>query len=324
MGIYLQDIFKAQRTIRSIVRHTPLASATSLSTQFDSSIVLKLESMQETGSFKLRGAANKILNLSPEQQTRGVVTVSTGNHGRAVAYVAKLLGIKATVCLSELVPLNKVDALKQLGAEVVIVGKSQDDAAIHVTELQEQFGLSMIHPFDDPFIIAGQGTIGLELLQDFPDIDMAIVPLSGGGLISGIALALKSANPSIQIIGVSMEGGPAMYHSLKMGYPVELDEQASLADSLGGGIGLHNQYTFLLAQQYIDRVILLTEDEIAQGMAYAYHHLQLVTEGAGAVPIAAILSHKIQPVGKHVALVISGRNVDTKLFTEIAQQFDEG
>lgn len=323
MGIVLQDIFKAQRTIRSIAQHTPLVSALDLSTRFDSDIRLKLETTQETGAFKLRGAANKILNLTEEQRKRGIITVSTGNHGRAVAYVAKSLNINATVCVSELVPANKIDALQQLGVTVVIDGQSQDDAAVRAAELQKQHGYTLIHPFDDPFIIAGQGTIGLELLQDFPDIDTVIIPLSGGGLIGGVALALKSANLNIRVIGVSMERGPVMYHSLKAGYPIELAEQESLADSLGGGIGLQNQYTFSLAQQYVDEVVLLTEEEIAQGMAYAFRQLQLVTEGAGAVPIAAVLSNKVKSLGKHIALVISGANVNMTVFTDIVRKFEE-
>jgi threonine dehydratase len=269
----------------------------------------------------VRGAANKILSLSAEDRARGVVTVSTGNHGRAVAYVAQMLGIRATVCLSELVPANKVNALNQLGAEVVIHGKSQDDAAVRAEALQTERGLSMIHPFDDPTIIAGQGTIGLELLLDAPDLATVLVPLSGGGLISGIALALKSANPAIRVIGITMEHGAAMYQSLQAGHPVEVEETESLADSLGGGVGLGNQYTFGMVQQLVNDVVLVSEDEIARAMAFAFHEHHLVTEGAGAVGIAALLAGKISPADGKTVVVVSGGNVDLSALMQIAQKY---
>jgi threonine dehydratase len=274
-----------------------------------------------TGAFKLRGAANKILSLSADERTRGVVTVSTGNHGRAVAYVAKSLGIPATVCLSELVPVNKVKTLKQLDAKVVIHGQSQDDAAVRAEALQHENGLTMIHPFDDPYIIAGQGTIGLELLLDAPELDTVLVPLSGGGLIGGIALALKSANPAIRVVGISMEHGAAMHASLQAGHPVEVEETESLADSLGGGIGLDNQYTFGMARQLVDEVLLVSEEEIAQGMAYALHEHHLITEGAGAVGIAALLSEKVLPFDGKTVVVVSGGNVDLTSLMQIASNY---
>ena len=281
---------------------------------------MKLETLQPIRAFKLRGAANAILNLEREAQQRGVITVSTGNHGRAVAYVARSLGISATVCLSNLVPQNKLDALRQLEAEVLIHGQSQDEAALRAAELQGERGLAMIHPFDDQHIIAGQGTIGLELLLDLPQIDTVLVPLSGGGLISGIALALKSANPAIRVIGISMEHGAAMYESLQAGHPIEVSEAESLADSLGGGVGLDNRYTFSLVQQFVDDAILVSEKDIARGMAYAFHEHHLVTEGAGAVGIAALLAGKIAHLGKSVAIIISGGNVEMSAFMQIVQQ----
>ena len=307
-----QDIFKAQATICPLVHKTPLISSEKLSTMFGADIRLKLETLQSTGSFKVRGAANHILNLSPAEKERGVVTVSTGNHGRAVAYVAKALGIDATICVSERVPSNKIEALKQSGAELIVHGQSQDDAEIRARELVESRKLTLIHPFDDPYIIAGQGTIGLELLQDYPQIDTVIVPLSGGGLISGIALALKFSNPDIRVIGVSMQEGCVMYNSLQAGKPVQLPEADTLADSLNGGIGLDNRYTYKLVEQYVDDVVLVSEEQIERAMSFMSHEHHLIVEGAGAVPIGALLSHKLTAMGQHIALIISGSNVDTQ------------
>jgi threonine dehydratase len=215
----LRDIFLAQQKIYPLARRTPLIYSPALSNLADTAVTLKLETVQEIGAFKIRGAANKILNLTPAQKERGVVTVSTGNHGRAVAYVAQQVGIRAVVCISEQVPANKVAAIEQLGAEVVITGQSQDDAGEKADQLVAEQGLTMIHPFDDPYIIAGQGTIGLELLQERPSLSSVLVPLSGGGLIAGIGLALKTAAPDLRVIGVSMERGPVMYHSLQAGHP---------------------------------------------------------------------------------------------------------
>jgi len=318
-SITLQNIFLARSKIAPLVQHTPLIESPLLG----DGIYLKQESLQLTGAFKVRGAANKILSLPAKERARGVVTVSTGNHGRAVAYVAKSLGVSATVCLSRLVPENKLDALRELGAEVVIHGSSQDDAAIRAEALQKERGLTMIHPFDDPYIIAGQGTLGLELLLDAPELDTVLVPLSGGGLIAGIALALKSANPAIRVIGISMEHGAAMHASLQAGHPVEVTEAESLADSLGGGIRLDNHYTFDIVRRLVDEVLLVSEDEIAQGMGFAFHEHHLVAEGAGAVGIAALLSNKVTPSdsdGKTI-VIVSGGNVELASLMTIAQNY---
>lgn len=318
--VTLQDIFQAQQTIAPLACQTPLIESETLGERLGSSVYLKLETLQKTGTFKARGAANKIRNLSDDERARGVITVSTGNHGRAVAYVARQLGIRAVVCISERVPPNKVDALRRLDPELVIHGHSQDDAARRADELRQERGLAMIHPFDDPHIIAGQGTIGLELLQRQPELDAVLVPLSGGGLISGIALALKSAASSIRVIGVSMERSPVMYHSLRAGRPVELPEEDTLADSLLGGIGLDNAHTFRMVQHYVDDVVLVSEEEIARAMAFALREHHLITEGAGAVGIAALLSGKARSLGRRVALVVSGGNVSLPVLLEVAEK----
>ncbi len=242
-------IWRARQAIAPFIRRTPLVRSEALSARLGRNVHLKLETLQTTGAFKLRGATNRILQLSDAERERGVVAVSTGNHARAVAHAARVQEVSAVVCMSPLVPRNKVEAVQALGAEVQIVGRNQDEAEVVARQLAAERGLTFVSPFDDPFVIAGQGTIGLELLEDLPALDCVLVPLSGGGLIGGIALALKCADPEIRVIGVSMERGPAMALSLAAGRPVAVEEEASLADSLGGGIGLDNRYTFALVQR---------------------------------------------------------------------------
>jgi len=319
-NITLRDIYKARITTAPIIRKTPLVNSPSLTEHVGVPVYLKLDNLQHTGAFKIRGAANMILSLTAEEKARGVATFSSGNHGRAVAYIAKRLGIKALICLSKRVPSYRVEAIRRLGGEAVVYGESQDEAMYHASELAKKQGLTWIDTADDPRIIAGHGTIGLEILEDLPEIGVAIVPVSGGGLISGVALALKSASPAIRVIGVSPEVAPAMYHSLKAGHPVEIEEKDSLADSLLGGIGLDNQYSFRMVQKYVDDVILLSEEEIADGMAFALNRDHLVVEGAGAVGIAALLERKVRDIKGKVVVHVSGGNVEIPLLLQIAQK----
>ncbi len=319
-AVTMRDIYLAKQRIAPIVLRTSLVSSPMLEDHVGTFVYLKLEGLQETGSFKIRGATNKMLNLTEEEKTRGVIAVSTGNHGRAVSYVAKTLGIQAVICLSEGVPRNKIDALKRLGAEIVMHGKTYDDATEHAFGLQKKRGLTMIHPFDDPFVIAGQGTIGLELLEDLPEIDTAIVPLSGGGLISGIALALKSAIPAIRVIGVTMDRAPVMYHSLRAGKLIEMEEEETIADALVGGLGPVNHYTFRMCQDYVDEAVLVSEEEIAEAMAFCLEQHRLVVEGGGAVGIAALLHRRVGELGRNVVVVLSGSNVGLSLLLEVAQK----
>jgi len=319
--VTMQDIYLAKQRIRSIVWRTPLVQSALLTARVGSSVYLKLENLQETGSFKIRGAANKMLNLTAEEKKRGVVTGSSGNHGRAVAFVAKRLDVNAVICISARSPNNKLDAIRNLGADVVVQGESYDESVSHAERLAEERGLTMIDSFDDPHVIAGQGTIGLELLEDHPEIDTAIVPLAGGGLLCGIALALKSVNPAIQVIGVSMERAPVMYHSLKAGAPIEMDEEETIAHALAGGLGQNNRYTFRMAQDYVDDVVLVSEEAIAEAMVFALEHHHLVVEGAGAVGIAALLHDRVKEVGRNVAVVVSGSNVEIPLFLRITQEY---
>lgn len=274
-------------------------------------IRLKLETLQPTGAFKVRGALNAVLQLSRTELEAGVVCASTGNHGRAVAYAATKAGTRAVVCLSRLVPQNKIDAITRLGGEVRIVGRSQDDAQREVLRLTREEGLTEIPPFDHRDVIAGQGTVGLEIVEDWPDVETIVVPLSGGGLVSGVALAAKALKPKVRVVAVCMARGAAMAASLKAGHPVDVVEVPTLADSLGGGIGLENRYTFAAVRRWVDDVVLLSEHEIAAAMAHLMLAEGLVVEGAGAVPVGALLAGRIKDA-RRIALVISGRNVDCK------------
>jgi threonine dehydratase len=333
--VTMQDIYLARRKIASIARRTPLIHSPLLVERIGlarseigesaQKVYLKLESLQVTGSFKVRGAANKMLNLSAQEKSRGVVTGSSGNHGWAVAYVASRLGVHAVICVSANVPGNKAEAIRRLGAEVVLYGNSYDESVSHALRLVQERGLTMIDSFDDPFVIAGQGTIGLELLEDLPEIDTAIVPLAGGGLLGGIALALKSANSAIRVVGVSMERAPVMYYSLKAGAPIEMEEEETIAHALAGGLGRDNQYTFRMVQELVDDVVLVSEEAIAQAMTFALRRHHLVVEGAGAVGIAALLQQRVEQIGRNVVVVVSGRNARIPLLLELAQDcYDAG
>lgn len=312
----LADIEEARARVARFALRTPLVPS-ALTRAGGPDILLKLEILQPTGSFKIRGASNAILALSEERRARGVVCCSTGNHGRAVAHVARSLGIPAVVCLSSLVPGGKVEGVRAAGADIRRIGSSQDEAQAEAERLAGAEGLTLIPPFDHPDVIAGQGTIALELLEERPDLAAVVVPLSGGGLIAGIALAAKAIRPGIRIVGVSMERGAAMAASLRAGRPVEVAEEASLADSLGGGIGLANRWTFRLCRDLVDEVVLLTEDEIYAGMRTMFFEERLIAEGASAVGHAALLGGRFRPAGP-TALVLSGRNVDMRQFAAIA------
>ncbi|MBY4628206.1 hydroxyectoine utilization dehydratase EutB [Rhizobium croatiense] len=309
LPVSLEDIRAAARRIDGRIVQTPMVRSASLSEIAGVPVWLKLEHHQTTGSFKLRGATNAVLSLSSAQRARGVVAASTGNHGRALAHAAKAQGAVATICMSRLVPENKVAEIRRLGADVRIVGRSQDEAQQEVNRLVREEGLVMVPPFDNPDIVAGQGTLGLEIIDALPEAAIVLVPLSGGGLAAGVAAAVKGVSPKVRVIGLTMEQGAAMKASLDAGRPVQVEEKPSLADSLGGGIGLDNRVTFAMCRALLDDVILLTEAEIAAGMRHAYACESEVVEGAGAVGIAALLAGKIRSGGPVVA-ILSGRNVD--------------
>lgn len=277
--------------------------------------------MQPTGSFKLRGAANAILNLTTAQQKRGVITMSTGNHGKAVAYVTKKLGMRAVICVSEIVPKVKLEGMRKLGVEVLIHGKDQEEADAEAKAISREQGLHYISAFDDPYVIAGQGTIALEILEQQPQIDTIIVPLSGGGLMSGIAIAAKTLRPDIQLIGVSMAHGAAMHLSIKAGEIVDVEELPSLADALTGCIPKDNKYSFRICKKFIDASYLVSEEAIGKAMVYALKNERLILEGGACTPIALLHENLENIQGKNIALICSGDNVDISSLLLLCEQY---
>ncbi len=313
-AITLEHIRAARERIAPHILPLRITQSISLTQKFERDILLAHEYQQTTGAFKLRGAMNAVLQLPAE--TSGVTAVSTGNHGRALAHSARKAGVPCIICMSELVPQNKLDGIRALGAEARIVGRSQDEAEIEARRLVAEEGFTMIPPFDHAHVIAGQGTLGLEMLEQVPDLDTLLVQLSGGGLISGIALAIKSQKPGVRIVGISMRRGAAMAASLDAGQPVEVEELPTLADSLGGGIGLDNAYTFDLVRELVDDIVLLDEAEIADGIRHAYFEEQVIVEGGGAVGLGALLCGKAAP-GNRTIVLLSGRNIDMHKHLEI-------
>src|SRR6056297_137958 len=309
----LADIHAAANTIRGVADATPLVPSPFMSDRAGVEFLLKLENMQPIGAFKLRGALNAVAGVA---DAAGVTCCSTGNHGRGVAYAAQARGMRAVVCMSDLVPQAKVDGIRALGAEVRIKGQSQDDALAESLRLVRDEGLVEISPFDDPLVIAGQGTIGLEILAARPDVTTLLVPLSGGGLAAGVALAAKAINPKIRVIGISMDRGAAMHDSIKAGRPIEVEEVSSLADSLGGGIGLDNRLSFPMCRDFLDQIVLVTEEQIYHAMQVLYYEDRIVAEGACVVGLAAVLAGKITLDGP-TATIITGRNLDMPTFTRI-------
>lgn len=312
----LDDVRAAAKRIDDIATRTPLVPSFGLSRVLDADVRLKLETTQPTRAFKVRGAANVILSHTGIDREHGVVAYSTGNHGRAVAYVASRVGVPATICMSHNTTADKRAALRAMGARVEVVGQSQDDAAERALELEEA-GALLVDPINDPSTTAGQGTIGLEIVEDWPAVDTVVVPVSGGALMAGVALAVKSLSPDTRLVGVSMDRGAAMHASLQAGKPVVVSEVESLADSLQGGITLHNEHTFEMMRDLVDDLILVTEDAIALAMAEAVIEERFVVEGAGATPIAALMTGDPALFGERIALVASGAMVDSATLTEV-------
>ena len=313
--INLNLIREAHKKISPYINRTPLLHSNYLSE--NRNVYLKLESLQITGSFKLRGATNKLLSLNIDQKKKGVIAVSTGNHGKGVAYASKQLDIQSTIFMSSMVPNHRRKAIESLGAKIEIVGTNSDEADLYAKEYSKKNNITLIHPFDDPMVIAGQGTIGLEMLESFPEVDTVIIPTSGGGLIGGVALAIKLQKPDVKIIAVSMKRGPSMYDSLKAGKPVNVEEVETLADCLGGSIGLDNEYTFKIAQDNIDDFVLIDEDKIAEGIKLNFDKHKLVTEGAAATGVMVIKDNLSNHLGKNIISLICGGNIDPDLFGKI-------
>lgn len=312
------DVIAAAKLIEGVANRTPMVPSFGLSRLMGAEVRLKLETTQPTRAFKVRGAANVILNHQEIDPTKGVVAYSTGNHGRAVAYVASKLGLMATVCMSHNTTSDKQAALRTMGAEVRLVGQSQDEAA-ELARALEQSGTLLVDPINDPLTTAGQGTIGLEILEDWHDVDTVVVPISGGALMAGVALAIKSNAPNTRLVGVSMDRGAAMYESLRAGKPVAVDEIESVADSLQGGITPDNHHSFEMVRELVDDFVLVSESEIELAMAEAAIEERLIVEGAGATPIAALLHRERDLFGDRVALIASGAMVDDATLTRTVE-----
>lgn len=304
--INIAEVYKAAEVLRDVARHPKLIGPTALNSEAE--VYLKPENLQRTGSFKLRGAYYKMSQLSDEERKRGVIACSAGNHAQGVALAAAHAGIKATICLPAGAPISKVEATKSYGAEVVMVSGVYDDAYARALELQKEYGYTLVHPFDDPKVIAGQGTIGLEIIEEMPDVDAVIVPVGGGGLISGVAFAIKTLKPNVKVYGVQAEGAPSMAISLTDGKRERLEKVSTIADGIA--VKEPGENTFDLCEKYVDEVVTVTDDEVAAAILTLIEQQKLVAEGAGAVSAAAVMFNKVPVNGKKVVCVISGGNID--------------
>ena len=301
----------ARLALRGIARLTPLDPARGLG----KNVYIKAENLQLTGAFKLRGAYNKIRSLSPDDAARGVIACSAGNHAQGIAWSATKLGIKSIICMPAGAPISKVEATRGYGAEVVLVPGVYDDAAREAERLTAEHGYTFAHPFNDPLVIAGQGTIGLEILEQLPDVEQIVVPIGGGGLISGIAFAVKHLKPDCRVIGVQAAGAASMYISRHSGKPTELRSVSTIADGIA--VKKPGDLTFELCQRYVDEIVTVGEDEIASAILALMEGQKTVAEGAGATPVAACMFGKVDTSEKKTVCVVSGGNVDVTTLSRV-------
>ena len=308
----IEEVYKAKDVLKDVARHPRLVPT---KIRQDAEIYLKPECLQHTGSFKLRGAYYKISQLTPEEKERGVIACSAGNHAQGVALGAKNNGIKALICLPAGAPISKVEATKSYGAEICLVPGVYDDAYAKAIELRDKHGYTFVHPFDDPLVIAGQGTIGLEILEEMPDVDAIVVPVGGGGLISGLAFAVKTLRPDIKVYGVQADGAPSMAESVHLHRMIHLNSVSTIADGIAvkePGIN-----TFDLCNRYVDEIVTVSDEEIAAAILYLMEKQKLVSEGAGAVSVAAVMTGKIPVKGKKVVCLVSGGNIDVNTLNRV-------
>ena len=307
--VSFDDVRRAREAIAGRVHRTPLFSATLLGRRTGTRLFVKAENLQKTGSFKPRGVLNKLRGLTPEEKRRGLITISAGNHAQALAYAAAVEGLRCVVVMPESASPTKVAASRGYGAEVVLHG-TVHEALEKMHELRESGGLTLVHPYDDPLVIAGQGTVGLEILEDLPDVDLVIVPVGGGGLISGIAAAVKRTRPSARVIGVEPEGAPTVTEALRAGRPVRLERVATIADGLTAPIA--GDHTLAHVRALVDEVVLVSEEELAEGVRAVLQYTKLLAEPAGAAGVAALLARRVSlPADlRAAAVVVSGGNVD--------------
>ena len=309
----LDKIYHAAFVLKKVARKTDLIRATKLSKQCE--LYLKTENLQETGSFKLRGAYYKISQLTEEEKSRGIIACSAGNHAQGVAMAATQSGIQSLICMPDGAPISKVEATKQLGAEVRLVKGAYDDAYATALQLQEDTGATFIHPFDDDEVIAGQGTIGLEILDELENPDAVVVPIGGGGLISGVAYAIKHLNPNVKIYGVQAAGAASMVKSQQEGTPITLDQAETFADGIA--VKHPGDITYQLVEQCVDEIVTVSEDEIAAAILALIEKQKVIAEGAGAVSVAAVLFHKLPVEGKKVVCIVSGGNIDVNILSRV-------
>ncbi len=312
----LDTVYKASHVLKEVIRKTDLIKAPKINP--DADVYLKTENLQVTGSFKVRGAYYKISTLSHEEREKGVIACSAGNHAQGVALAATKAGIKSLICLPDGAPISKVEATKGFGAEVCLVPGVYDDAYNKALQLRDEKGYTFIHPFDDENVIAGHGTIGLELLEQLPDMDAVVVPIGGGGLISGVAFAIKSLNPNIKVYGVQAAGAPSMYNSVKDGKIKRLDNVATLADGIA--VKEPGENTFELVNKYVDEIVTVTEDEISGAILSLIEQQKLIAEGAGAVSVAAVMFDKVPVKGKKVVCLVSGGNIDVTILSRVIRR----
>ncbi|MGN0793932.1 MAG: threonine ammonia-lyase [Aristaeellaceae bacterium] len=312
--VTLDKVFHAKTILRQIARKTDMIEAPKLSSDF--TMYLKTENLQLTGSFKLRGAYYKISQLTQEQRDAGIVACSAGNHAQGVALAATRMGARSVVCMPDSAPISKVEATKALGAEVKLVKGAYDDAYAYACKLRDETGMTFIHPFDDDEVIAGQGTIGLEILNQLEDVDIVLCPVGGGGLLSGVAFAIRSLNPHVRIYGVQAENAASMVRSIEAGEQLTLPTVKTFADGIA--VKHPGDTTFRMIRQYTDGVVTVTEDEIAAAILALMEKQKLVAEGAGAVSVAAAMFHKVPDMaGKKVCCIISGGNIDVTILSRV-------
>ena len=309
----LDKIYHAAYVLKSVARKTDLIAAPGLNAE--SEIYLKTENLQVTGSFKVRGAYYKISQLTADEKAKGVIASSAGNHAQGVALAAQRSNIPSVICMPDGAPISKVEATKQLGAEVRLVKGAYDDAYATALQLQEDTGATFIHPFDDDEVIAGQGTIGLEILDELENPDAVVVPIGGGGLISGVAYAIKHLNPNVKIYGVQAAGAASMVKSQQEGTPITLDQAETFADGIA--VKHPGDITYQLVEQYVDEIVTVSEDEIAAAILALIEKQKVIAEGAGAVSVAAVLFHKLPVEGKKVVCIVSGGNIDVNILSRV-------
>lgn len=309
----ISEVYRAAQVLRDVARHPRLIGVTKINPE--SQVYLKPENLQHTGAFKLRGAYYKISQLTPEEKERGVIACSAGNHAQGVALAASHNGIKSLICLPAGAPISKIEATKRLGAEVCLVPGVYDDAYQKAVELQKEHNYTFIHPFDDLKVIAGQGTIALEILEEMPDVEAVIVPIGGGGLIAGIAFALKQLKPDVKVYGVQADGAPSMYKSIKDGKREHLSQVSTIADGIA--VKEPGVNTFEFCSKYVDEIVTVSEDEIAAAILALIEQQKLVAEGAGAVSVAAAMFNKVPIKGKKTVCVVSGGNIDVTILNRV-------